>query len=111
MSRPKKCRILRSSPEVIYFKPVGIPRRELETEIIDHDEYEAFKLTAYDKLLQEEGAKRMEISRPTFTRMYNSAIQKIARAIIEGKSIEIDALQTAGKTKTSQSYVLIGKEE
>ena len=87
MPRPKKCRRLRSSPEVICFKPVGIPKRELEFEIIEHDEYEAFKLAAYDRLLQE-GAK-MKISRPLL-RIYNSAIQKIARAIIEGKVIQIN---------------------
>ncbi|HHT23509.1 MAG TPA: DUF134 domain-containing protein [Bacteroidales bacterium] len=97
MARPKKCRRLRSSPEVLYFKPMGVPKCELETEIIDHDEYEALKLAAYDRLLQDEGAEQMEISRPTFTRIYNSAIQKIARAIIEGKCIEINSEQTSNE--------------
>lgn len=93
MSRPKKCRKIRSSPEVMCFKPVGVPLRELERVIIEHDEYEAFKLAAYDRLLQEEGAERMEISRPTFTRIYNCAVQKIAQAIIEGKIIDINCCE------------------
>lgn len=93
MSRPKKCRKIRSSPEVMCFKPVGVPLRDLERVIIEHDEYEAFRLAAYDRLLQEEGAERMEISRPTFTRIYNCAVQKIAQAIIEGKIIDINCCE------------------
>ncbi len=93
MSRPKKCRRIRSLPEVICFKPVGVPLRNLERVIMEHDEYEAFKLAAYKRLLHEEGAERMEISRPTFTRIYNSAIQKIAQAIVEGKIIDINCCE------------------
>ena len=93
MPRPKKCRRIQSLPEVMCFKPVGVPLRELERVIIEHDEYEAFKLAAYDKLLQEEGAEKMEISRPTFTRIYNCAVQKIARALIEGKIIDINCCE------------------
>jgi predicted DNA-binding protein (UPF0251 family) len=93
MPRPKKCRRIQSLPEVMCFKPVGVPLRELERVIIEHDEYEAFKLAAYDKLLQEEGAERMDISRPTFTRIYNCAVQKIAQAIVEGKIIDINCCE------------------
>ena len=100
MPRPKKCRRLRSSPEVICFKQVKNKKRELEFEIIEHDEYEAFKLAAYDRLLQEEGALKMKISRPTFTRIYNSAIQKIARAIIEGKVIQINPEKSSNMLET-----------
>jgi DNA-directed RNA polymerase subunit RPC12/RpoP len=32
----------------------------------------------------------MDISRPTFTRVYNSALKKIAQAFIECKAIEIE---------------------
>ena len=67
----------------------------MECITIEHDEYEAFKLAAYDRLLQEEGAAKMEISRPTFTRIYNSAIQKIAQAIVEGKIIDINCCEEA----------------
>ena len=93
MPRPKKCRRIQSLPEVMCFKPVGVPLRELERVIIEHDEYEAFKLAAYDRLLQEEAAERMEISRPTFTRIYNCAVQKIAQAIVEGKIIDINCCE------------------
>ena len=35
-------------------------------------------------------AFKMEISRPTLTRMYNSALKKIAKAFVEGLAIEIE---------------------
>ncbi|MFA6701522.1 MAG: DUF134 domain-containing protein [Dysgonamonadaceae bacterium] len=111
MARPKKCRRLRSTPEIICFKPVGVPRRDLESEFIEADEYEAFKLVAYERLLQEEASLRMEISRPTFTRIYNSAIVKIARAIIEGKAIEINSIQDSVEQEQKKSYIFLGNNE
>jgi len=42
----------------------------------------------------------MKISRPTFTRIYNSAIQKIARAIIEGKVIQINPEKSSNMLET-----------
>lgn len=89
MPRPKKCRRLGCSPEVICFKPAGIRRIELENVIIEADEFEAFKLVAYDQLQHEEAAQQMEISRPTLTRIYNVTIRKISKALVEGKAIEI----------------------
>jgi predicted DNA-binding protein (UPF0251 family) len=109
MARPKKCRRLRCSPEVICFKPIGVPRKELESEILEADEYEAFKLVAYERLLQEDASLRMEISRPTFTRIYNSAIIKIARAIIEGKAI--NSIQNSKEQDSINSYTFLGKSE
>lgn len=55
-----------------------------------YDEYESIKLVNYDKLSQDEAAERMDVSRPTITRIYNSALLKIARAFVEGKSIIIE---------------------
>jgi predicted DNA-binding protein (UPF0251 family) len=89
MPRQKKCRRLYSLPDIKGFKPIGIPRKELNVIIIEYDEYEAFKLVAYEKLAQEEAAHRMEVSRPTLTRMYHSALGKIAKALVEECAIEI----------------------
>ena len=41
-------------------------------------------------LEQEEGAKRMNVSRPTFQRVLASARQKIADALLNGKAIKIE---------------------
>jgi len=72
------------------FKPYGIAICETEHIIMQYDEYETIKLVNYDNLPQDEAAERMEVSRPTLTRIYNSALKKIAQAFVEGKSIIIE---------------------
>jgi len=72
------------------FKPFGIAVRDTVPIVLQYDEYETIKLVIYDNLAQEEAAERMEVSRPTLTRIYNSALSKIAIAFIEGKSIIIE---------------------
>lgn len=89
MSRPKRDRCLRFNPEVLYFKPRGIPLSTLEEEELFHDELEALKLHDVDGLNQIEAAKKMGISQPTFGRILDKAYKKIAMAIVEGKAIKI----------------------
>jgi len=89
MTRPKKNRCLRFNPEVLYFKPRGIPLSTLEEEELFHDELEALKLHDVDRLEQKEAAKKMNISQPTFGRILDKAYKKIATAIVKGKAIKI----------------------
>jgi predicted DNA-binding protein (UPF0251 family) len=89
MVRPRLCRRVRFNPNVTYFKPRGIPLRELEEVILPVDEYEAVRLKDLEGLEQEECAKKMNISQPTFHRLVLSARKKIADAIINGKAIKI----------------------
>jgi len=89
MVRPKNPRCLRFNPEVLYFKPRGVPLSELEEEELFHDELEALKLHDVDGLDQIEAAKKMKISQPTFGRILDKAYKKIAVAIIKGKAIKI----------------------
>lgn len=72
------------------FKPFGIPMTDLEPEILLYEEYESIRLTDYEMLTQEQSAARMDVSRPTFTRIYAKARQTIARAFVEGKAIFIE---------------------
>ena len=90
MPRPKKSRKIYDPPKMQGYKPYGIAESNKECIELQYDEYEAMKLVNYDKLSQEEAANRMEVSRPTLTRIYNSAIIKIAQAFVEGKSILIE---------------------
>ena len=46
-------------------------------------------MVIYDNLSQDEAAEKLEVSRPTLTRIYNSALKKIGQAFVEGKSIVI----------------------
>ena len=90
MVRPRLCRRVRFNPDITYFKPRGIPLRELEEVILPIDEYEAVRLKDLEGLEQEECAKKMNISQPTFHRLVLSARKKIADAIINGKAIKIE---------------------
>jgi len=90
MPRPRIPRCLRFKPNVYYFKPQGIPLRELEDIVLLPDELEALKLHEIDGLEQIVAAKRMEISQPTFARILGSVHKKIAEGIISGKAIRIE---------------------
>ncbi|OIO41142.1 hypothetical protein CO154_01535 [Candidatus Pacearchaeota archaeon CG_4_9_14_3_um_filter_31_7] len=89
MVRPRICRRIRFQPNVRYFKPQGIPLRLLNEEILTFEEIEAVRLKDLEGLKQENCAKKMNISQPTFHRLVLSARKKIADAIINGKAIKI----------------------
>jgi len=90
MVRPRLCRRVRFNPNVVYFKPRGIPLRDLEEVVLAVDEFEAVRLKDLEGLEQENAAKKMDISRPTFQRLLKSARKKIADAIVKGKAIKIE---------------------
>lgn len=90
MSRPLKCRRVGFMPGITYFKPAGIPLRYLEEVRLSIDEVEAIRLKDIEGLEQEQGAQKMNISRPTFQRVLGSARQKIADALLNGKAIKIE---------------------
>jgi len=90
MVRPHKCRRVNLEPNVTYFKPRGIPLVELEEVILQVDEFEAVRLKDLEGLDQEECAKKMNISQPTFHRLVLSARKKISDAIVNGKAIKIE---------------------
>ncbi len=89
MSRPLKCRRVTYLPEITYFKPAGIPLRDLEEMILSVEEVEALRLKDLEGMEQEEAADIMNISRPTFQRILVNARKKIAEAILNGKAISI----------------------
>jgi predicted DNA-binding protein (UPF0251 family) len=55
--------------------------------ILHLEEYEAIRLADYDLLGQVEASAKMGVSRPTFTRIYESARRKVAEAFVTGSSI------------------------
>jgi len=90
MPRPRLCRRVRFEPNVTYFKPTGIRMIELEESVVTVDEFEAVRLKDLLGLGQEEAARKMSISQPTFHRLVLSARKKIADAIVNGKAIKIE---------------------
>jgi uncharacterized protein len=104
MSRPKKVRRMMSVPTVSGFKPYGdtITSSKENAVFLLCEEYEALRLNDYEKCNQCEAAVIMQVSRPTFTRIYLSARQKIAAAFIEGRQIIIEG----GKVQYDQNWYL-----
>ncbi len=90
MPRQKQSRKISSPPLMSGFKPFGIPRTALESVILNIDEYESIRLLDYEGLMQEQEAERMNVSRPTLTRIYESARKAIAKAFVEGKVVLIE---------------------
>jgi predicted DNA-binding protein (UPF0251 family) len=87
----KKCkRQINYTPGVTYYKPAGIPRRELEEIVLEADEIEAIRLANLEEMYQEEAAVKMGISRQTFGRIITSANKKVAEGLINGKSIRLN---------------------
>jgi len=54
------------------------------------DEFEAIRLADHESLKQEDAAKRMRVSRPTFSRILSSAHRKIGDALVNVKAIKIE---------------------
>lgn len=54
------------------------------------EEYEAIRLCDYDLLTHEEAARLMCISRATFSRVYETARRKVAKAMVEAAAIRFD---------------------
>jgi rubrerythrin len=54
------------------------------------EEYEAIRLCDYKLLNQQEAAEIMGVSRPTITRIYESARRKVATAFSEARAIVIE---------------------
>ncbi|MHB1252628.1 MAG: DUF134 domain-containing protein [Candidatus Humimicrobiaceae bacterium] len=88
--KPRKIRNVSFPPKVVFFKPHGIPLRDVEIVNLTIDEYEAIKLADYENFKHYEAAEKMNISRPTFTRLLESAHKKISYSIVEGKAIKIE---------------------
>jgi len=89
MARPLKNRHVSCVPAASYFKPVGIPLRELEEIVLGLDELEALRLADLEGLYQADAAEKMGISRQTIGNILNSAHRKLADALLNGKALRI----------------------
>jgi predicted DNA-binding protein (UPF0251 family) len=90
MPRPPKCRRVNFIPGITYFKPAGIPLRVLVEIRLTVEEVEAIRLKDLESLDQEQCAEKMNVSRPTFQRVLESARKKLADALLGGKAIRIE---------------------
>ena len=90
MGRRHLWRKVSSIPLITYFKPAGIRMVELEEVRLLVEEAESIRLKDLEGLEQEECAQQMNISRSTFSRILDSARQKFADALLNGKAIRIE---------------------
>ncbi|AEG60910.1 DUF134 domain-containing protein [Desulforamulus ruminis] len=90
MARPPKRRLVERLPVITYFKPQGIPMSQLSEVVLTVEELESIRLVDLEELDQEVCAEKMNVSRPTFHRILNSARKKISQALINGLAIRVD---------------------
>jgi predicted DNA-binding protein (UPF0251 family) len=63
---------------------------ELDEVVMTLDEFEAVRLADLDGLYQEQAAEQMNVSRPTFSRIIESAHRKVADVLVHGKALRIE---------------------
>lgn len=90
MPRPIRCRRIRGRPSLNYFKPAGVPIRNLEKVVLTLDEYEAVRLIDLEEVEQIEAAEKMNVSQPTLSRLLKAGRKKMSEAIVRGKAIKIE---------------------
>ena len=104
MGRPHRRRRIGHHPSTTFFKPAGIPAKELRTTLILLDELEAMRLVDGEELKQTEAADRMGISQSTIARLLSSGRKKTALALAHGEALQLlqgDApLNFHGSTET-----------
>ncbi len=88
--RPKKTRWIKCIPGERCFKPLCKPLNKLEAVFLTLDEFEAVRLNCLEGLKQVDAAKKLKISRPTFSRILTSAQNKIADGLVNIKAIRIE---------------------
>lgn len=90
--RPSRLRKISNPPIVSGFKPYGNKKGDENpiTVFLQIEEYETLRLCDYKMLNHHQASVIMDVSRPTLTRIYAKARQKIAEALVLGKQIIIE---------------------
>jgi len=86
MARPKRIRRVTNPPHFKGFKPMGILTKNPPV-VLNYEEYEAIRLNDFELFGQAEASQIMGVSRPTYTRIYESARRKVALAFVKGQPI------------------------
>lgn len=91
MPRPPCPRNISHLPPATYFKPAGIPLRDLKEIQLAADELEAMRLADYEGMYNVEAAGQMGVSRQTFDRIVNRARKKVATALVNGFALRVES--------------------
>ncbi len=87
MPRRKRNRRIQVPPVIKGMSVYGVRGRKSNEVVLRLEEYEAIRLLDYQNLTQEQAAVHMDVSRPTLTRIYEEARNKVATAFVEGRDI------------------------
>ena len=87
MPRKKRNRRIQVPPVIKGMSVDGVRGRKSNEVILHLEEYEVIRLLDYENLTQEEAAVYMDVSRPTLTRIYEEARNKVATAFVEGRGL------------------------
>jgi len=87
MPRKKRNRRIQVPPVIKGMSVYGVRGRKTNEVILHIEEYETIRLLDYQNMTQEEAAVLMDVSRPTLTRIYEEARNKVAMAFVEGRDI------------------------
>lgn len=88
--RPKKTRWVSRVPGERCFRPLCRPLNKLKGVCLTLDEFEAVRLADLEGMKQIDAAKKLRVSRPTFSRIVSSARNKIADGLVNIKAIRIE---------------------
>jgi predicted DNA-binding protein (UPF0251 family) len=90
--RPTRLRKISNPPVIAGLKPYGnnIQGKKTEAVFLNIEEYESLRLCDFEMLNHHQASVIMDVSRPTLTRIYAKARQKIAEALVLGKQIIIE---------------------
>ena len=105
MGRPVKERCINCVPAASYYKPVGIPMRDLDEIELAMDELEAMRLTDLEGMYQADAAERMGVSRQTIGNILNSVHRKVADALLNGKALRIRPPEVASITGPTEAPI------
>ena len=102
MPRRRRLRRILAPPKFKGYSPYGAHRNPKEPVTLLYEEYEAIKLADYDLMNHLEASERMEVSRATFARIYETARRKIAKAMVEVREIRMHH----GHSQTDQHWFI-----
>ena len=88
MPRPRRIRYVDIPPRTKGFRPME--QSVTTTVLLTLDQYEAIRIADLEGLSHSEAAEKMNISRPTFTRILESAHKKLADMLINSKQLIIE---------------------
>jgi len=91
-NRSRAARKISLLPTIKGLKPYGENKLPIDSTpiILLLEEYESIRLCDYEMKNHQQASLEMEVSRPTFTRIYASALKKIAKVMIEGRPLSIE---------------------